>query len=72
VLFSNHATEEVLNENIGLEKVLTTLEEGVETGEKRKKGVMEFVKGFKKEMLKVVVADVGDNWRVITVVKFRE
>jgi hypothetical protein len=68
---SQHATEEMLNDNIELGKVLETLEEGVETGEKRKPGVMEFVKGFKKEMLKAVVADAGDNWRIVTVMRFR-
>jgi hypothetical protein len=70
VRFSKHATEEILNDNIPVEKVLTALAEGVDTGEKRKKGTFEFVKGFKDEVLKVVVADCDDTWVVITVIKF--
>ncbi|MFA6330215.1 MAG: DUF4258 domain-containing protein [Candidatus Micrarchaeia archaeon] len=70
VRFSRHATEEILNDNIPVEKVLAALNEGVDTGEKRKKGTFELVKGFKDEVLKVVVADCGDAWVVITVIKF--
>lgn len=71
VLFNQHATEEALNKNIPVDKILLTLEEGMETKEERKEGVLELVKGFKKEMLKVVVADCGDNWRVVTIMRFR-
>lgn len=49
---------------------METLDEGVEGKEKRRKGVYEFVKGFKNEVLKIVVADLEENWLVITVVKF--
>lgn len=70
VRFSRHASEEILNDNIPVEKVLAALHEGMDTKEKRKKGTFEFVKGFKDEVLKVVVADCGDVWVVITVIKF--
>ncbi|PIO06281.1 hypothetical protein COT29_01710 [Candidatus Micrarchaeota archaeon CG08_land_8_20_14_0_20_59_11] len=71
VLFSRHASEEALNDNIPAAKILETLEEGVETKEKRRKGVLELVKGFKDEVLKVVVADRGDCWLVVTVIRFK-
>ena len=71
VLFSKHASEEILNDDIQVQKVLDALEEGVETGEKRKKGVFEVVKGFKNVVLKVVVAEKDGCWIVITVIKFR-
>jgi hypothetical protein len=71
VLFSKHASEEILNDNIQVPKILDALEEGIETGEKRKNGVLEVIKGFKDEVLKVIVADNGDCWRVVTVIKFR-
>jgi len=71
VLLSKHASQNILDFNVPLAKVFEVLEEGVETGKKRESGVFEFMKGFKKEVLKVVVGDAGDNWRVITVVKFK-
>ena len=71
VLFSKHASEGILSDNLSVEKVLETLERGVETDERRKKGVFEFVKGFKSQVLKVVVADCGEKWLVVTVILFR-
>ena len=71
VIFSRHATEELLDDCIALEKVMHTLEEGVPTRERRKEGTIELVKGFKDEMLKVIVVDCGENWKVITVMKFQ-
>ena len=71
MLFSRHAAEEILNDNIPSEKVLGVLERGLETNERRKKGVFEFVKSFKNDVLKVVVADCGEEWLVITVILFK-
>ncbi len=71
ILLSKHAAQNVLDLNVPLAKVFQVLEEGVENTKKREGGVFEFVKGFKNEVLKVVVGDAGDNWRVITIVKFR-
>ena len=71
ILLSKHASQNILDFNVPVGRVLAVLEEGVEITEKRQSGVFEFVKGFKNEVLKVVVGDAGDNWRVITVVKFK-
>jgi hypothetical protein len=71
VLFSKHASEEIMNDNVAIPKILETLEGGIETKEKRKKGVLEVIKGFKDEVLKVVIAERDDCWFVITVIKFR-
>ncbi|MBI5635649.1 DUF4258 domain-containing protein [Candidatus Micrarchaeota archaeon] len=62
---------EITNDNVSTHKVISALENGTETDEKRKKGVFEFVRAFKNEVIKVVVADEYDHWVVITVIKFK-
>lgn len=71
VLMSKHASEEMLNENMALGKVLQTLEEGLPSNQRRREGVLELVKGFKKDAYKVVVAEKPENWVIITVMRFR-
>lgn len=68
---TRHASDKMMNNNIPLEKILETLEHGIESEEKRAGEVYEFIKGFKNEVIKVVVADARDNWRIITVIKFK-
>ena len=70
VVLSRHAPEKVLYGNVPVRKVLEVLETGVTAKEKREEGVFELVKGFKDEMLKVVVADAGERWVVVTVLRF--
>lgn len=60
----------MLSRNISLQKILETLEKGLETDEKRKPGTMELVKAFGNEVIKVVVADAENNWVVVTVLNF--
>ncbi len=71
LIVGKHASQNIIDLDISFKQIMDVLEDGVETGEKRKEGVYEFIKGFKDKMLKVVVSDAKENWFIITVAQFK-
>jgi hypothetical protein len=66
------AAREIIDENIELNKIVDVLANGYDCERsQRKAGIRERCKRFGKIVIKVVVADMGDHFRIIHVGKFR-
>ncbi|HLC47785.1 MAG TPA: hypothetical protein VJI13_01820 [Candidatus Norongarragalinales archaeon] len=72
VLPTKSAAREIVDEDIPIRQIVDTLETGYDCERSRRRPeIRERCKRFGKIVVKVVVADMGDHFRIIHVGKFR-
>ncbi len=72
ILPTKSASREIVDENIPIHTLVDVLESGYDCERSRRKPeIHERCKRYGKIVIKVVVADMGDHFRVVHVGKFR-